>query len=346
MKDGRPWVLLWAALAAARRQRHLELPEAAQRAVLDLARDRGVAGLVGEALDLPPEIDVERWSAGRATLRAVDDALDKAGVAHVFFKGPLADGVLWAGRGLRRATDVDVLVAPADEIRAVDALAKIHFLPLKLPGFEAQVAAGKARVLVPRHPLLLPVDLHRRPLDAPPFAARTEHVLGDARRYETRDGAVPGPCPEQMVVWSAGNLAGGRLQGLVAQAADAAAWVERPGFRWDVVVATARRWRAGVPTWGLLRLLEARLEVQVPHAVLGELAPASRVAQRVERVFGAVGSPVEMGRGLPALFLVEWPLSGRALWPAQRAARTLALRAVDAVLVRRRGRDARRGALR
>ncbi|MBI1945876.1 MAG: PqqD family protein [Deltaproteobacteria bacterium] len=307
---------------------------AAAEAARTLAVARGAAGLLALGWgERPPSAS----DAPRRTLLHLHDVLERARLPHAFFKGPFADGALWGGHGYRLGEDVDVLVRPDDELAALAALAAAGFTQAKSHGLDATAAVSKARRLLPLDPALRSVDLHLRPLNDPPFPARADDVLATARSWQLGDVTVPGPDPAVLLVWSAGNLAGGRLQGLVRQAADAARALCLQQVDWDLVVATARAWRASAAAWGFLRLLERRLGAAVQSATLEQLAPPGPVGRVVERIFGVVGAPLEPDHVLLGILGVEWALSGRALWPAERILRSGALRLVDRVLDALRG---------
>lgn len=323
-----PWELLWPALRAAAHGDAVAPPRAVAP-TRRLAASRGVAGLLSLGWGEPaaaPSTD-----APRQTLALVHAALDGARVPHAFFKGPFADAVLWGVRGVRAGEDVDVLVRPEDEGAARAALDG-RFTLAQSHGLDATAAVAKARRLLPRDPSLRTVDLHLRPLNEPPFRSRAADVLASARLWHVEGGDIPGPDPATMLVWSAGNLAGGRLQGVVRQAADAARMVVLHGVDWPRVVQLARAWRASAATWGFLRLLHARLGVPVPEATLAALAPPGPVGRGVERIFGVTGAPLTPDHVVLGIFAVEWALSGRALWPAERILRSGALRVADHLL--------------
>ena len=320
------WDAMWRALRAA--ATGTAVPNLDCTAV-SLGEQQGAPGLVALGLGDEP---VAGSRAPHETLRVLHAALGEARIPHVFFKGPFADLVLWGGQGLRGGQDVDVLVPRKDEERALAALSGAGFTLAKSHGLDASAAASKARRLLPLDRALREVDLHLRPLNDPPFPARAEDVLACARDYLVDGAAIPGPDPAVMLVWSAGNLAGGRLQGLVRQAADAARIAHLFSIDWSRVVSTARAWRASAATWGFLRLLEERLGVDVPREPLAALAPPAPVGRVIERAFGVAGAPLSPDNVILGIFAVEWALSGRALWPAERILRTGALRIADHVL--------------
>ncbi|MCC7111191.1 MAG: PqqD family peptide modification chaperone [Deltaproteobacteria bacterium] len=328
------WNHLWATLAAAARGAVLKAPTTVHEVRL-LADERGASGLLALGLGEPPPASPRAPSRGTEapleTLRRVHAALDAARIAHVFFKGPFADALLWGGQGLRAGNDVDVLLAPDDEAAALAALAPAFTLA-RSHGLDATAALSKARRLLPLDPSLCELDLHLRPLNDPPFRAAARDVLASARTWPTAQGPMPGPDPALTLVWSAGNLAGGRLQGLLRQAADAARLVHLHPVDWDLVVATARSWRASAATWGFLRLLAEQLGATIPAPTLEALAPPGPVGRVIERIFGVHGAPLTPDSAVLGVFAVEWALTGRPLWPAERILRTGALRVADRVL--------------
>lgn len=327
------WLDLWAALAAAARGAVLPAPTSVHE-VRRLAEERGASGLLSLGLGEPPAFHPASTPGAHApmdTLRHVHGALEAARIPHVFFKGPFADALLWGGQGIRAGNDVDVLIAPDDESGALAALGPA-FTQAQSHGLDATAALSKARRLLPLAPGLCELDLHLRPLNDPPFRASSREVLASARVWNSALGPLPGPDPAHMLVWSAGNLAGGRLQGLLRQAADAARLVHLHPVDWALVVTTARAWRAGAATWGFLRLLEEQLGAPIPASTLEALAPPVPVGRVIERVFGVHGAPLTPDSAVLGVFAVEWALTGRPLWPAERILRTGALRVADRVL--------------
>lgn len=326
--DDQTWDLLWQALRAAAHDGVVAPPPDADL-VRAVAAERGASGLLALGWGERP---VPGSAAPHVTMLCVHDALTRARVPHAFFKGPFADGALWGGHGWRAGEDVDVLVRPDDEAAALAALGAAGFTLANSHGLDATAAVSKARRLLPLDPALRSLDLHLRPLNDPPFRARADDVLATARPWQVGDATAPGPDAAVALVWSAGNLAGGRLQGLLRQASDAARLVHRHPIEWRLVVDTAAAWRASAATWGLLRLLERRLGVAVPVVTLAALAPPAPVARVVERVIGVDGAPVEPENVLVTILTVEWALSGRPLWPAERLVRSSALRVADRLL--------------
>ncbi|MFZ5475954.1 MAG: nucleotidyltransferase family protein [Myxococcota bacterium] len=254
-------------------------------------------------------------------VRALAAAL--ADVDHAFFKGALADARWWGGRGLRGCTDIDVLVADGE--RAGVALRALGYEVVEAGG-RASAAAFKARNW--RAADRLWVDVHVRLLNVPPFRVATDEVLASARTYDTAFGPLRGPSPEHLLVMGAGNLATGGMTGRLRLALDTACLLTREPLDLALAAATARRWGAAAALWGLLRLVEARFDLSVP---LDALAPPAPLRPLVERAFGVHAAPRRPRNRVAALIAVDWPLSGRPLWPAHAVARRLALAAGDRV---------------
>lgn len=314
--DEAPWVEVCRALVAVREARAFTTADPV--ALLAAAERVGVGALVRTALGMPVD-DATRDAAARSrtTLTAVAAAFTRAGLVHAFWKGSFADLTLWGGRGLRVGDDVDVLVMEGDWSRARHALAAIGFVPQDADGKRAQARTAKAW---PFHSVVegrAPVDLHRRPLNDPPFSSASADVLAHAETFDTPSGPLPGAAAATSIPWIAGNLAGGRFQGLARLAADASVlWprVRDP----DAVVTQARAWRAESATWGLLRLLETRFDVAVAASVLAALRPRPPMAHLVERAFGAVGAPRMPVSKADAVLLMDWPLAGHAGFLAEK----------------------------
>ncbi len=103
-----------------------------------------------QALDLRPDIELPealheslRWAQRRAAVATMlqfeaaqfaAEALAGEGVHYVFFKGFHLGEALYGDAVLRPAADIDVLIAEADQQRAIVALGQSDFSPVTQPG--------------------------------------------------------------------------------------------------------------------------------------------------------------------------------------------------------------------
>jgi hypothetical protein len=285
----------------------------------------GQAGFKALGWPWPAELTTH-GARGRAVLLQstrldVSDQLKRRGIPHVFFKGALTDPLWWGGRGLRGGLDVDVLVSPRDFKGAREALVSGGFHEEIPAGHPVTTRVSKERTLV-RGPAA--VDLHRRLLNSPPFHDDPDGVLRRAVEHATASGAIWGPCLEDVLVLSAGNLAGDRFLPRVKLGLDA--WAAVIGGA-DVGVAAerARTWGCAWSFWALAALLQGRLNAP---SMVSNAPPPPRWLQPWLRHL-AVQAPLRIPGPLPQLLFQAWPLSERLGWPLHQSARWLALRTAD-----------------
>ncbi len=126
---------------------------------LDAPPDSGLAAAARDAARRA----AQRNLFGLATLAAVHRAFARAGVAHLAFKGPVSNALLFGGRARRIYADLDLLVRRDDRERAAAALAGLSFRRPTRGGPFAALARRihfHAAFAPPPRTELLPVELH------------------------------------------------------------------------------------------------------------------------------------------------------------------------------------------
>ncbi len=292
-----------------------------QAPLLALAEEHGVAGIAARGLEAPGAPSGAGLAAGMSlevVYRRAARALEGEGVPFVLWKGLLADAAFYGARGARRATDIDLIIESADDVRAVSVLERA--------GLQVVSRTGKATVLQPESAPIVLVDLHRTPLNTPPFQATSAEVLRHRRFVETPIGVLPAPRPEHLLALIAGNLAGGLLVGQVRLCLDAAAVLRHQTIDAAFLIDVAKRWRVVPALWGVLRFAEARFGASPPLDVMHHLAPRRALAGHIERLFGVRGPPRVPRSRFAALVLVDWPLADRPTWIVEKVARAGARR--------------------
>lgn len=314
--------------------------ERAATVLLDVPVAEGLARLGVDASRLGAE---ERRSRARyrALLldherRLVERALGEDGVPFVHLKGVLHDAMLHRGEGRRGSRDVDVLVAKEHEAAAASALGRVGYRRAPIATHVATEEASRARLFIRStaertHQL----DLHVALVNDPPFRDPTRAVLERAVVYDTSLGPMRGLAREDLLLHLAANLGGDRFRARLPLAYDAAVLLATQPVDLERVALTARAWRSQTATWALLSLVVARFALPVAPAALAALRPPRPVARWVARIAGVDGPPLtEPSRTSAAIVVVEWPLTGRPLWPVTATTRWARLRTLDRLRAR------------
>jgi hypothetical protein len=211
-------------------------------------------------------------SSGRhiaAATRALR-VLAAAGVPALALKGLVLVLRHYGGdAALRPMTDVDVLVAPADARRAVEALGRDGWIDRPAPArlrpylFAIELAREDGAVL----------DLHQHLVDHGPSPAADRRLFARAAPLEELDAPALAPAATDLLLHVClAGLKRGRF-GNSRWVADALAILERDGARldWDELAASARERRAALPLRECLAYLAERFDAPVPARVLGDL---------------------------------------------------------------------------
>jgi hypothetical protein len=320
--------LLLAGTAAARertRSRQLELLARADEVALEAFMLRlGMLALLGRRLEqaaggaLPTRLrkrveahalQAQRQGVGQELLTVrLLTALEEAGIRTLALKGPLLGERLYGDVAARISADVDVLVAPQDLPRAVEAMLALGYerQPHRV-GDDARPALHERLV----HPDGLPdVELHWR-----------VHWYEERFSAELLAHAVPGPdgclVPRRtdelaalLLIYARDGFAGLRL------ACDLGAWWDRHGDELGPqgLTATARAHPAIARALATAATLAERLVGLPAERVLASdvLAQASPQAARLVN-WPLRGSPGQIDANVS---LVDWLLAPRGQWRA------------------------------
>jgi hypothetical protein len=228
--------------------------------------------------------DLAQWArqarrAAAATTTLVDALRDTAlavardaGVAAVVLKGALTGPVLYDRREARPSSDVDLQVTPRAAPRMHAVLLRHGFLRLERPGRTGSVSdAFEWPYRPPAGELLL--DLHRGPCEPTYFQPDVEGWVARRRAYHTPRGALPGLCPEDLVVATALHAASHGFDLDLRGFLDLAWLTHRRGVDVGASVAQARALGAQVPMWLTLCILRDLLGWPEPGGVLEGLRP-------------------------------------------------------------------------
>jgi Uncharacterised nucleotidyltransferase len=260
--------------------------------VVDGARGEGVVPLVHwnlRRLDLlhhlPPEAR-RRLEAGAQSVWArgavlaarwgeATSVLRQAGVEALTLKGIALAHTIYPEPGLRPMADIDLLVRPADRLRAIEALGRLGY---RTPGPEAE-RLGESRCFAElvRGGVLL--DLHWDIARYLRFegVVRVDHegLWSRARPLVLAEGRGLALCPEDTLLHLVLHLTLGSDFARVLWYADIDALIRRYAAEldWDRVVDEARRWRIRALTDWTLRVVGASFGTPLPLDLAERLAP-------------------------------------------------------------------------
>lgn len=321
----------------------ISLPDDVVRELVALAEAERVDALVARglrSLGVEPEVlrlaDRERAALAQSLslhhARAqLSRALDEHGVPHVYLKGTLSDALFWRGTGVRGVTDIDLLVSPEDEPHAHGALVSLGLARPVRVGVVTDRATQERLYGGDLRGRPINVDLHVGVCRSPPYRDPGTAIVERRRLYETPLGRIPGPSPEDALLQATLNLATAKFySGRWKLLLDAACWLTRGDPDLEAFVRRARQANAAWAAWALLALVRERFVVDVPDGVMRALELSSTQRVLAERLAG-VGCLPRVPRARAARVLVEWPLVGRPLWPAELFVRWLGWKVGDVV---------------
>ncbi len=253
-------------------------------------------------------------------LAACGRALDEAGISWACVKGPVLEATYRrAGEG-RAYVDLDLLVAPADLHRALQALAGAGaglldrnwaLLRAQVPGEVAVLAA--AGTVVDLHWSLVNRAERRARLPVP-----TAALLARSHHADVGGVQVPALHPADALVHLCLHAAAGggtRLGWLL----DVALTAAETRTAWADVVGVARGWRVGGPVGLVLARCRRVLGLPVPPAVERALAGPGGWAA-AERAMSLVSTPGGDGTGYWASLLGVGSVEHDAVAPFALAA--------------------------
>jgi hypothetical protein len=255
-----------------------------QERLVDLAISEGLAGPAGALLGpfLAPDhgarllrrarVELVRHHAYLGLLEKVAGSLEQAGVTWVVLKGPVLAELAYHGSPHGYA-DVDLLVAPRQMKRAIDALEAIGATPAERDWRSlAEEAKGQLSMAVSGSPI---IDLHWH-LVYLRSARERWRISSDElleRRRRVRLGGVQAWSldPEDLTAHVALHASFGaaeQLRRLLDVDRAIACWTPD----WELLVRRCHSWRVGLPVGVVLNRARRTLGAAVPDEVVRELA--------------------------------------------------------------------------
>jgi len=319
------------------------------QALADAARAQHALALVGRSLRALPDcpealraelerIDRGAWATHMVTGAALGPVLAQAaadGMRVVVYKGAAIAARHYDQPWTRAMTDVDVLVARADERRLYALLDSHGWAPLETPaGRDWTVRASHERTFRPPPELegARLLDVHTAPAQPARYRFPVEAMLGRAEPGTLFEAPVRFLAAADELLVMAANQAHDHYRFGLLRYLDAWVLVERSQVDWEALIATART--AGVASAAWLTLANARriAAARIPDAVLAELRPPSLRRTWLEAAFDLAGWG-EPRRRLPRRveqLVLLYPMVDRARDFARFAVVHGALRALDA----------------
>jgi hypothetical protein len=291
------------------------LPIAARRRLIEVARAVWAANAVL----------AHHWGEATATLR-------QAGVDTLTLKGMALANVVYAEPGLRPMADVDLLVRPADQARA---LATLRDLGYRTPG-EAADRLGASRSFAELVRDGTRIDLHWHAARYLRFegvvAVDHDGLWSRARPLVTAEGRSLMLAPEDLLLHLVLHLTLGSDFARVLWYADIDAVIRRFAgeLDWERLVREADRWRVKALTGWALGVAAGSFGTPLPSGLLARLGQGrwrrAVVAGRIgvstpPSLAGALGDsrvyPAQtllMDRPLDALRVFAWTFFPSATW--------------------------------
>jgi hypothetical protein len=251
--------------------------------------------------------------------------LAAAGIEAIVLKGPVLAESVYPHPALRPFSDLDVLVRPADRLRADTALRGLgHRRVADEHSWDFDVAYDGATLY--ETPAGIRIDLHWALLTEPRFVWNGDEagIWDRAVPITVAGQGARGLAREDLVLYLAAHLAVHHALAGLLRAWDVALLLEREGdaLDWTTVLARAARWRVRHALFFVLLGAHAAFDAPVPPEVLARLRPAGPRAALLGTLVDA-GDADRLVRleHLIALLLVDRgrdlyaPLR-HALWPA------------------------------
>lgn len=262
---------------------------AAWAGLADEAHRQGVSGMLAAPLGAVPEVPADvrgaiqrmvrdnalRSLRGVSELLALVSALEAQGVPVVALKGPALSQWLYGSPGIRRFSDLDLLVAIADRERALEVLIACGYaLPAGMSVKTARVIYRTLGAWPLRATGRLPVDLHWRLAHARFPALPAADVLAHSAVVELGGRGVRIPCPTHAAVLTLLHAAK-HLWCTLEMIAAIAALMERADVDWAEVRRLARSLHAWRGCAAGLRLASDLFDRPMPPALADEPLPAA-----------------------------------------------------------------------
>lgn len=212
---------------------------------------------------------VTRWMAGALALERLalhaHAVLAEAGIDHRFLKGVALAHVAYGSPDLRVSGDVDVAVASADVVRAIELLEAAigpRMEPELRPGFDREFGKG-ATFKAPTDDEL---DLHRTLVwGALGLTVDERALFAEHRTFSLAGTSLPALGPAATFVHACYSAVLGDVPPRLAAIRDVAQTMPDDEGTAAHAVALARSWRAGLVVATALRRVQALLRPIRPH---------------------------------------------------------------------------------
>ncbi|MEJ7583174.1 MAG: nucleotidyltransferase family protein [Acidimicrobiales bacterium] len=207
-------------------------------------------------------------------LAVAPDALERAGVPWLTFKGPVLAEAIYVRHDLRSYADLDLLVSPG---RLRDAITALEGAGGQLLDRNWRLARERMHgELHVRMPMGTTVDLHWHVVNEPQlreaFVVRTEELLARARSVDIDGRPVRTLSVEDTLVHLALHACtsgGSRL----LWCKDLEQAVGQVGLDWGTVVARACGWGVGPPVATMLTVASQAMHFSIAPEVIRALSP-------------------------------------------------------------------------
>jgi len=259
--------------------------------LVEAARAQHALAIVGRSLrDLPgcPELlraELERidrgaWATHLVTAAALGPLLAEAaagGIRVVVYKGAAIAACHYDQPWTRAMTDVDVLIARADEPRLHALLARHDFTPLPTPRGRAwTVKASHERTFMPPSGMggARLLDVHTAPAQPARYHFAVDEMLGRAEPGTLFDAPVHFLTAADELLVMAANQAHDHYRFGLLRYLDAWLLVARSNVDWEVLLAAAQGAGAATAAWLTLTNAARVAGAAVPPAVIERLQPS------------------------------------------------------------------------
>ena len=303
---------------------------AASELLAEAARAQHALAIVGRTLRERPDcpaplraelerIDRGAWATHMVTAAALGPVLAEAAAEDmwvVVYKGAAIAARHYDQPWTRAMTDVDVLIARADEPRLYALLARHGWTPLPTPAGRAwSVKASHERTFAPPPQLegARLVDVHTAPAQPARYRFPVEDMLGRAEPGTLFEAPVHFLTAADELLVMAANQAHDHYRFGLLRYLDAWLLIERGAVDWKALLATAQAAGAASAAWLTLTNAQRIAGAPVPASVLARLRPSRHRRAWLRGAFD-LGGWGEPRRRLPRRleqFLVLYPTLDR-----------------------------------
>ena len=207
-----------------------------------------------------------RYLAQKKTLLEIDTILSAAAITYAVFKGALTREVVYADPAFRPSADIDLLISPADTLRAVTTLCKIGYtLSANRENVSNEVTLSKDKVHL---------DLHwhiMRP--GRPRINMTELYLQSRQRYDYFWGLDRESALLVLLTHSVFTEYSTGPGSSVLKLADLAMWIEKHDINWQRALHLLEISGMKTAAWITATLLANLTKWRLPPSIYQALQP-------------------------------------------------------------------------